>query len=32
MIEVDGRTVQTVGPTTCQYPSFDIAYRAPESG
>jgi hypothetical protein len=32
MIEVDGRTVQTVGPTTSRYPSFDIGYRVPESG
>jgi len=30
-IEVDGRIVQTVGPTTEQYPSLDIAYRVPES-
>jgi hypothetical protein len=28
-IAVDGQVVQTVGPTTEQYPSLDIAYEAP---
>lgn len=31
MFEADGRVVQTVGPTTGKYPSFDIAYRVPGS-
>lgn len=30
-IEADGRVVQTVGPTTTEYPSLDIAYRVIES-
>lgn len=28
-IEVDGRVVQTVGPTTVQYPTFEIGYQVP---
>jgi hypothetical protein len=32
MIEVDGRVVQTVGPTSAKYPSFNIGYSVPESG
>ena len=31
-IEADGRIVQTVGPTSTQYPSLDIGYRIPETG
>jgi hypothetical protein len=29
-IEADGRVVQTVGPITTDYPSFDIGYSVPE--
>ncbi len=32
MIEVDGQVVQTVGPATKKYPTFDIAYVVPTSG
>lgn len=31
-IEVDGRVVQTVGPTTAEYPSLNIAYIVPSNG
>ncbi|MDQ3380613.1 MAG: hypothetical protein M3546_09890 [Actinomycetota bacterium] len=30
--EVDGRIVQTVGPTTAQYPTIDFSYFVPPSG
>lgn len=31
-IEVDGRVVQTVGPTTVEYPTFTIFYGVPVNG
>jgi len=30
--EVDGRIVQTVGPTTAQYPTINFVYFVPRSG